>query len=41
MLSQILIALARVQAENNSQKLKNKIRLLLYTLYCSKEMTKV
>ena len=33
------IALAQLQAANNSNKLKNEIRQLLYSLYCSKHMT--
>ena len=40
MLSRLPISLAEVQAGNNSQKLKNEIRLLLYSLYRSKNMTK-
>ena len=40
MLSRLLISLAQLQAENNSQKLKNEIRQLLYSLYRSKNMTK-
>ena len=40
MLSRLPISLAEVQAGNNSQKLKNEIRQLLYSLYCSKNMTK-
>ena len=39
MLSRLPISLAEVQAGNNSQKLKNEIRQLLYSLYCSKNMT--
>ena len=34
------IALAQLQAGNNSNKLKNEIRQLLYSLYGSKNMTK-
>ena len=40
MLSRLPISLAEVQAGNNSQKLKNEIRQLLYSLYRSKNMTK-
>ena len=39
MLSRLPIALAQLQAGNNSNKLKNEIRQLLYSLYCSKDMT--
>ena len=39
MLSRLSIALAQVQAGINSQKLKNEIRELLYSLYHSKETT--
>ena len=40
MLNRLPIALAQLQAGNNSNKLKNEIRQLLYSLYCSKKMTK-
>ena len=40
MLSRLPISLAQLEAENNSNKLKNEIRELLYSLYCSKNMTK-
>ena len=40
MLNRLLIALAQLQAGNNSNKLKNEIRQLLYSLYRSKNMTK-
>ena len=40
MLSRLPISLAQLQAGNNSEKLKNEIRQLLYFLYCSKNMTK-
>ena len=40
MLSRLLIALAQLKAENNSQKLKNEIRQLLYLLYRSKKLSK-
>ena len=36
MLSRLLITLAQLKAGNNSQKLKNEIRQLLYSLYRSK-----
>ena len=39
MLNRLPIALAQLQAGNNSNKLKNKIRQLLYSLYRSKNMT--
>ena len=39
MLSRLPIALAQLQAGNNSNKLKNEIRQLLYSLYRSKNMT--
>ena len=35
MLNRLPIALAQLQAGNNSNKLKNEIRQLLYSLYCS------
>ena len=40
MLNRLPIALAQLQAGNNSNKPKNEIRQLLYSLYCSKNMTK-
>ena len=40
MLSRLPITLAQLEAENNSEKLKNKIRKLLYSLYRSKKLTK-
>ena len=40
MLNRLPIALAQLQAGNNSSKLKNEIRQLLYSLYRSKNMTK-
>ena len=40
MLSRLSISLARLKAGNNSQKLKNEIRKLLYSLYRSKKLTK-
>ena len=39
MLSRLTISLAQLKAGNNSEKLKNEIRQLLYSLYCSKNMT--
>ena len=40
MLSRLPITLAQLNAENNSAKLKNEIRQLLYSLYQSKKLTK-
>ena len=40
MLRRIPITLAQLKAVNNSEKLKNEIRKLLYSLYRSKNMTK-
>ena len=40
MLSRLPITLAQLNAGNNSEKLKNKIRQLLYSLYRSKNLTK-
>ena len=40
MLSRLLITLLQLKAEKNSEKLKNKIRQLLYSLYRSKTLTK-
>ena len=40
MLSGLPISLAQLKAENNSEKLKNEIRQLLYSLYRSKKLTK-
>ena len=40
MLSRLPISLAQLKAGNNSQKLKNEIRQLLYSLYRSKNLTK-
>ena len=40
MLSRLPITLAQLKAGNNSDKLKNEIRQLLYSLYRSKNMTK-
>ena len=36
MLSRLTISLAQLKAENNSERLKNEIRQLLYSLYRSK-----
>ena len=40
MLSRLPITLAQLKAENNSERLKNEIRQLLYSLYRSENMTK-
>ena len=40
MLNLLPILLAQIQAENNSAKLKNEARLILYSLYRSKVLTK-
>ena len=40
MLSRLPITLSQLKAGNNSEKLKNEIRQLLYSLYRSKNMTK-
>ena len=40
MLSRLLISLAQLKTGNNSEKLKNEIRQLLYSLYRSKKLTK-
>ena len=40
MLCRLPICLARLKAENNSEKLKNEIRQLLYYLYMSKNLSK-
>ena len=40
MLSRLPITLCQLKAGNNSEKLKNKIRQLLYSLYRSKKLTK-
>ena len=39
MLSRLPITLAQLRAENNSEKLKNEIRQLFYSLYRSKNVT--
>ena len=40
MLQRLTIALAQVQADNNSEILLNEIRKIVYSLYQSKEITK-
>ena len=40
MLSRLPISIAQVNARNNSEKLKNEIRQLLYSLYRSKKFTR-
>ena len=40
MLSRLPISLAQLKTGNNSKKLKNEIRQLLYALYTSKKLTK-
>ena len=40
MLSRLPINLAQLKVGNNSEKLKNEIRQLLYSLYRSKKLTK-
>ena len=40
MLSRLPITLAQLKAGNNSEKLKNEMRQLLYSLYRSKKFTK-
>ena len=40
MLSRLPISLSQLKARNNSQKLKNEIRQLLYSLYRSKMPSK-
>ena len=40
MLSRVPISLAHLEAGNNSEKLKNEIRQLLFSLYRSKKFTK-
>ena len=39
MLSRLPIILAQLKAVNNSEKLKNEIRQILYSLYRSKKLT--
>ena len=40
MLSTLPIYLAQLKARNNSEKLKNEIRQILYSLYRSRKLTK-
>ena len=40
MLSRLPISLAQLKAVNNSEKLKNEIKQLLYSLYRSKKISK-
>ena len=40
MLNGLPVTLAQLKAGNNSEKLKNEIRQLLYSLYRSKKLTK-
>ena len=40
MLSRLPITLAQLKAGNNSEKLKNEIRQILYSLYQSKKLSK-
>ena len=40
MLSRLPISLAQLKAGNNSEKLKNEIRQILYSLYRSRKLTK-
>ena len=40
MLSRLSISLAQLNAGNNSEKLKNEIMQLLYSLYRTKKLTK-
>ena len=40
MLTRLPVSLAQLKAGNNSEKLKNEIRQLLYSLYRSKNMIK-
>ena len=40
MLSRVPTSIAQLKAGNNSQKLKNKIRQLLYSLYRSNKLSK-
>ena len=40
MFSRLPITLAQLKAGNNSEKLKNEVRQLLYSLYWSKNLTK-
>ena len=40
MLNRLPISIAQLKSGNDSEKLKNKIRQLLYSLYFSKKLTK-
>ena len=40
MLNRLQITLAQLKVGNNSEKIKNEIRQLLYSLYRSKKLTK-
>ena len=40
MLSRLTISLAQLKAGNNSEKLKNEIKQILYSLYRTKKLTK-
>ena len=40
MLNRLPILLAQIQAGNNSKKIKNELRQILYSLYRSKALTK-
>ena len=40
MLKRLPIALGQIKADNNSERLLNKIRQILYSLYRSKQITK-
>ena len=40
MLSRLPITLAQIKAGNNSEKLKNEVRQLFYSLYRSKKLNK-
>ena len=40
MLAHLPILLAQIKAGNNSQKLKNEIRQLLYSIYRSRQISK-
>ena len=40
MLNRLLILLAQIQAGNNSTKLKNELRKIMYLLYRSKMLSK-
>ena len=41
MLSRLPISLAQLKARNNSKKLKNEIRQMLYSLYRSNNLSKI